>query len=200
MPCESLSFVQHRFDDVRRPGHLSIRASGRLSLNLGLTKRTVGAAFAAAALLAAGTAVWPSAASATSGYLPGVVIVGYDQPGLSAAADQANAAAVNAGAPPASIRTRVIHLRPGMTVSAELRRLQRQRGVAFAVPDYLAHIAGGTPPGSPPAWIPDDPGKAGYPGGWQQMQWNFLAGAGVNAPEAWANLLAVHRGGARDRK
>jgi serine protease len=29
------------------------------------------------------------------------------------------------------------------------------------------------------------------------MQWNFSAQSGVNAPEAWANLLAVHRAGAR---
>ena len=29
------------------------------------------------------------------------------------------------------------------------------------------------------------------------MQWNFLPGVGVNAPEAWANLLADHRPGGR---
>lgn len=29
------------------------------------------------------------------------------------------------------------------------------------------------------------------------MQWNFLSAAGVNAPEAWANLIADHRPGAR---
>jgi serine protease len=29
------------------------------------------------------------------------------------------------------------------------------------------------------------------------MQWNFLPGTGVNAPEAWAHLLGVHRAGAR---
>jgi serine protease len=29
------------------------------------------------------------------------------------------------------------------------------------------------------------------------MQWNFLSSTGVNAPQAWANLFAVHRGGAR---
>jgi len=27
------------------------------------------------------------------------------------------------------------------------------------------------------------------------MQWNFLAAAGVNAPVAWANLIADHRPG-----
>ena len=29
------------------------------------------------------------------------------------------------------------------------------------------------------------------------MQWNFLPGVGVNAPAAWANLLADHRPGGR---
>ena len=34
------------------------------------------------------------------------------------------------------------------------------------------------------------------PGGWQQLQWNFLAGAGVNAPDAWQHLIdAGHPGG-----
>jgi serine protease len=55
--------------------------------------------------------------------------------------------------------------------------------------DPIAHMAG--------SWIPDDPGRAHVPGGWQQLQWNFLAGAGVNAPEAWANLFADHRPGGK---
>lgn len=120
------------------------------------------------------------------------MIVGYDQPGLSVAADRATAAAVDAGALPASVQTKVIHLRRGMTVAAELRLLRRQRGVAFAQPDYLAHIAG-----SPAPWVPDDPGTAHVLQGWEKTQWNFLPGIGVNAPEAWANLLADHRAGAR---
>ena len=36
------------------------------------------------------------------------------------------------------------------------------------------------------AFVPTDPGIAGTPGGWQQLQWNFLAEIGVNAPDAWA--------------
>jgi serine protease len=120
------------------------------------------------------------------------VIVGYQQPGLSAAADRATAAAVNAGTPPASIQTAVLHVPRGVTMAAELRRLRRQRRVAFAVPDYLAHIAA-----TPTPWVPDDPGKAGYSQGWEQMQWNFLPTTGVDAPAAWANLRAVNRAGAR---
>ncbi len=56
-------------------------------------------------------------------------------------------------------------------------------------PQLVAHIAG--------SWFPNDPGKARVPGGWERLQWNFLPGAGVNAPEAWANLIADHHPGGR---
>jgi len=47
------------------------------------------------------------------------------------------------------------------------------------------------------AWIPNDPGIAGTtPGGWQNDQWNFLPGTGVDAPRAWDNLIAAGRPGA----
>src|SRR5207302_906078 len=59
--------------------------------------------------------------------------------------------------------------------------------------DYLAHIADAGTPG----WIPDDPGTAHLAQGWTHAQWNFLQGVGVNAPEAWANLLGTHRAGGR---
>lgn len=159
-----------------------------------MISRTAGAVLASATILAALAGVCPGAASAAiaADYLPGVVIVGYDHPGLSAAADRANAAAVNAGSPPASIQTQVIHVPRGMTVAAELRRLRHRRGVAFAVPDYLAHIAG-----SPDEWVPNDPGRSHRAGGWEDLQWNFLPGIGVNAPQAWANLRIDHRAGAR---
>src|SRR3954471_22881713 len=45
------------------------------------------------------------------------------------------------------------------------------------------------------ALIPDDPGSAGVPAGWQQDQWNFLPGTGVNAPLAWDNLIRAGRPG-----
>ncbi|HLY49786.1 MAG TPA: S8 family serine peptidase [Solirubrobacteraceae bacterium] len=129
-----------------------------------------------------------ASAKAPPAYLPGVVIVGYHQPGPAAAADTAGPA------PGSAVQTKLLHLRGGVTVSGELRRLKRQRGVAFAVPDYVAHIADAAPS---PGWTPNDPGAASTPQGWTRMQWNFLAQAGVNAPGAWANLLGVHRAGAR---
>jgi len=123
-------------------------------------------------------------------YLPGVVLVGYE-PDAGPAAISAAASGVDAGAPPPALQTRVVRLRRGETVAGALRRLRRRRGVVFAVPDYLAHVAA-----TPPQWIPDDPGIAHVPEGWERTQWNFLPGAGVNAPEAWANLAADHRWGA----
>jgi serine protease len=45
------------------------------------------------------------------------------------------------------------------------------------------------------AFIPDDPGTSGQPGGWQLDQWNFLPQAGVDAPRAWDNLIAAGRPG-----
>ena len=70
-----------------------------------------------------------------------------------------------------------------------LHKLRRQRGVAYAVPNYIAHASG--------SWIPNDPGRAKLRAGWERLQWNFLPGVGVNAPEAWANLIADHRPGGK---
>ena len=47
-----------------------------------------------------------------------------------------------------------------------------------------------TAPTSPASCIPDDEGTGHEPGGWQQLQWNFVGPFGVNAPEAWANVAA----------
>lgn len=149
---------------------------------------------ASACALVLAAALWPTAASASNApaYARGLVVVGYYQPGLSAAADRASAAAINSGNPPSSVQTTVVHVPRGLTLAAELRRLRKQHGVAFAEPDYLAHMAS-----APAQWVPDDTGKAGTAGGWQRMQWNFLPGIGVDAPAAWANLIAAHRPGAK---
>jgi serine protease len=147
---------------------------------------------AACALIALGAGPWPASARAASPppYRPGVVIVGYAPPGPAAAADVASGG--TAGADP-GVEPRVVRVPSGLTVRAELRRLRRQRGVAYAVPDYLARMADA----STPQWVPNDPGPGSASQAWTKVQWNFLPGTGVNAPQAWANLLAVHRAGAR---
>jgi serine protease len=54
--------------------------------------------------------------------------------------------------------------------------------VEWAVPDYVAHTTSLS--------VPNDPGLGHAPGDWQQLQWNFSGPFGVNAPQAWANVLA----------
>ena len=90
---------------------------------------------------------------------------------------------------PAAAGTRVVHLAGGESVDRALRRLRRQRGVVWAVPDYRAHVAG--------ALVPNDRGGGSAAGGWQQMQWNFIGPASVNAPEGWANVAAAGGAGGR---
>ena len=86
-----------------------------------------------------------------------------------------------------SVRSRVIRLRPGESMKRALARLRRRHDVAYADPDYVAHQAG--------MFYPDDRGSAGVDHGWERQQWDMLPGTGVDAPQAWANLLADHRAG-----
>ena len=85
--------------------------------------------------------------------------------------------------------TRLLHLRPGVSVTAALHRLRGRRDVLWAVPDYVARTAG--------EFIPNDPGLGPAPTDWEQMQWNFVGEFGVNAPEAWANVAADGAPGGR---
>jgi len=141
-----------------------------------------------AALIAVCAALMPGAAQAAD-YVPGVVLVGY-RPGpvASVAKDLAIKMGVRAVAS-AAPSAQVVRLPAGVTVAAAVAQLRRQPGVAYAVPDYIAHAAG--------SWLPNDPGRADRPSGWQAMQWNFLPTIGVNAPEAWWNMYANHHPGGR---
>ena len=50
---------------------------------------------------------------------------------------------------------------------------------------------------SPTTFVPNDPGASAVAGGWQKLQWNFAdSDAGVDAPEAWRNLINDRRPGA----
>jgi serine protease len=127
-------------------------------------RRTALAALAAALLT-------PAGARAAEPYVAGEVLV--RGPATTAAGAQAV--------------SRVVPTRPGESVPAAVRRLDRRPGVR-AVPNYLAHAAG--------QFIPDDPGRGGL-SGWERLQWNFLPAAGVDAPLAWDNVRAAGRPGAR---
>ncbi len=120
-------------------------------------------------------------------YVPGEVVIGY-RPGPLAHAALARASQVSR-LPAQAIdpSTELLRLPAGESVPTAITKLQGTPGVAYAAPNYVAHIA------SP--WIPNDPGRSGTPGGWESMQWNFLPGAGVDAPTAWGNLIADRRPG-----
>jgi serine protease len=44
-------------------------------------------------------------------------------------------------------------------------------------------------------FIPDDRGLIEQPGGWDELQWNFAGSFGVDAPDAWTNLIEAGRPG-----
>jgi serine protease len=146
-------------------------------------------------------------------YVPGVVVVGYG----SSSSPSAQAAIVRAAGAVDPIRlegrTRLLTLEHGASVTRAIARLRHTRGVAWAVPDYVAHestlpraadspepaladaVASASAAPSEP--FPNDPGTAKVPGGWQQLQWNFVGPFGVDAPGAWSNLIADHAPGGR---
>jgi serine protease len=70
-----------------------------------------------------------------------------------------------------------------------VRTLRAQPGVLSATPNFVASTASG--------WIPQDPGRSRRRAGWERLQWNFLAGTGVDAPDAWQHLLAAGRPGGK---
>jgi len=182
------------------------------------TLRALAAACTLAALALGGASgAVPTAARPTppesAPFVPGVVVVGF-RAGVSATKSRAvleRAGFERATTPLAPFAT--VQLRRGLSVQSAVTELRRGGQVAWAVPDYIAHIAGpspdaataaraGKPSGhasqsaAPTPFIPNDPGSAGKPGGWQQLQWNFVGPFGVNAPQAWANLIADgHPGG-----
>jgi serine protease len=121
-----------------------------------------------------------------AGWVPHEVIVGY-APRADMHADALRVGATMVAAAPGHMR--LLRLPTGESVATAIAHLRRQPGVTYAEPDYIAHASGG--------FYPDDAGTAGIAQGWEQMQWNLLPTAGVNAPEAWSNLIADHRAGGR---
>jgi len=142
------------------------------------------------------TAPLASAAAAHPAYAPRQLIVGFEPPVRSPLQEirtsgglPAARAASGASASDPAPQAEVIRLPRGERVLAAARRFARLPGIAYAVPNYVARAAG--------SWIPNDPGRTHRRAGWERLQWNFLAGAGIDAPEAWANLRADHRAGGR---
>jgi serine protease len=152
-------------------------------------RRLIDAALIAAALLAVAAGLETGAARAAD-YVPGEVIVGYGQgPVRAVTANVRMRLGVRARASAAAPGVEVLHLPRGESVSAAIAVLRHRPGVVSVAPNFIAHAAG--------EWYPDDRGSTHRPQGWESMQWNFLPVTGINAPEAWANLLADHRPGGR---
>jgi len=143
----------------------------------------------AAALAAAAAALGLPAAAGAADYVPGEVVVRYER-----SADRSDRAEVQretgVGGPEVfAPRTRVMKVRDGETVSETLAELRARPEVATAAPNPIARAS---------AFVPPDPGNSGVPGGWQALQWNFMAETGVNAPEAWQRLIDIGRPGGQD--
>jgi serine protease len=146
-------------------------------------------ALTAAIVLTCALGLGVGAACAATAYVPHEVLVGYGPgPVASATTDLVTRMSVRSTGRPGP-RSELLRLPRGESVLAAAARLRRQPGVAYAEPDFIAHEAG--------TFYPNDPGRTHRAGGWEKMQWNMLPGAGVNAPEAWANLRADHRPGGR---
>ena len=124
-------------------------------------------------LLAAAAALLLAAAPAASAadYVPGEVLVTHD------------ATASSTGVAGAT----VVRTRDGETVRAAVKRLRKQSGIRYVVPNYIAHASG---------FVPNDPG-VGNPTDWQSLQWNFTGPYGVNAPDAWQQSIAAGAPGGR---
>jgi serine protease len=101
--------------------------------------------------------------------------------------ERAVAASAGASVRPTAERTVVVRVPRGEDIHRTLRRLRSEHDVLWAVPDFRARTSG--------TFIPDDEGNSTTPGGWQELQWNLVGPFGIQAPEAWANLIADGRPG-----
>jgi serine protease len=125
-------------------------------------------------VLAAAAALFLAAAPAASAgdYVPGEVLVGH----------MASASSVDAHS------AEVVRTLPGESVRAAAKRLGEDRGVSYAVPNYIAHAS---------AFVPNDPGIGTTPTDWQGLQWNFTGPFGVDGPDAWSQAIAAGAPGGR---
>jgi serine protease len=114
-------------------------------------------------------------AAGAARHVPGEVVVRY--------APEARAARAGDAVGP---RTHIVRTRAGQTVAERAAELRRRPGVLSATPNYIARAS----------YIPNDPGRTGAPGGWQEVQWNFVGPFGINAPSAWDHVAEVGRPGA----
>ncbi len=141
--------------------------------------------------LLAGVAALALAAAApvaAAPYRSDEVIVRYAEGTSQAQAQAALHSTGTAAGETAGPGAQVLHIRDGGSVRTTIGELDRQPGVSYAVPNYVAHAAG---------FVPNDPGRGRTTAGWQSVQWNFLASTGIDAPDAWSNAAALGAPGGR---
>lgn len=166
-------------------------------------RRSLGAG---ATVFVLGLAATSATALALAPFTPHVVVVRFSANASPVARAAALRSSGTLDAVPTAAYTRRLHLTANLSVTRTAERLRRTPGVVWAQPDYIAHMADfptaplppapipQSPPTTPP-FLPNDPGRTG-PAGWQQLQWNFAGPFGVDAPQAWSNLIAAgHPGG-----
>jgi len=148
--------------------------------------RTLLIASLAALVIPTVTAAAAERPTAHASYVPGEVIVRYERSAGKAARARVQRATGVGNPRVFAPRTRALTIKDGQSVAETLRELRARPEVATAAPNTIASAS---------SYIPSDPGNAGVAGGWQQLQWNFLAQSGVNAPDAWQRLIDVGRPG-----
>lgn len=148
-----------------------------------------------AARSAAGSGAAATATStAATPYVPHELIVGYRAGARARVTSEiraragiaVTAAGISSGTPDEV----VLKLPDGVAVKSAATKVAALAGVRYAVPNYIAHTAGGN-------WYPDDVGNTKSAQGWKRLQWNFLAPEGIDAPHAWHTLQMDGRPGAR---
>ncbi len=139
----------------------------------------------ALALAATTVALHPKPAAADD-YRPGEVVVRYEREADRSARAEVQRETGVGGPEVFAPRTRVLTIRDGQTVPETVAELRARPEVATAAPNPVARTS---------AYVPSDPGASSTPGGWQQLQWNFLQPTGVNAPDAWQNMINAGRPG-----
>ncbi|HWX88367.1 MAG TPA: S8 family serine peptidase [Solirubrobacteraceae bacterium] len=114
-------------------------------------------------------------------FVPRRIVVKYASP--QPAARTSRTAAITMQPSEDGSTTSSLTVPPGASLGATLAKIRTEKNVVWAVPDYVAHTT--------VVSIPNDPGVTGNtPGGWLQTQWNFAGTFGIDAPEAWANVIA----------
>ena len=121
----------------------------------------------------------PASASAAD-YVPGEVIVHYEDGTTAAVTEQVEAATGTDTDQPLPGASEQLEIEDGESVRETIAELREDPNVAYAVPNWRAHAA---------AVEPDDPGF--------RLQWNLFDAWGINVIEAWALAEGLGAPGAR---